>query len=689
MKKSLILLCALATMGLFASCQKESVSSGEVQPSEELNVISVDTWSDKADLEPLLVFAEEIVGINQGDDKKETALIIKVLREFFQSVGNIIGRHDETPTHTLEYFGNRRSFGLAIDQIRELSYNLGQTDVPYLRIQLGNANELKIGSLEVMPVSNFLLDIQGGDTRDVGRAELGKEFENGHARILVSDALFVKFSYNGSSYAFAIYAEESDARYTKTYVGDESAFGLVYGSYFNEYPTLMDWYNNSIHLGIDETIRPIQSRIFTFPVARTLATNYLKSGNKVNLFVKLRDMSFLATSGLGGVSVEIHVGNSDLLDSDWMEAYLYSSDESEVRDLVRDYLWASIFGCTQSECRALSAEFAQAFDETVPECNQARLNNWYEFDGQKRVFQAEAPLAIVPRAASGMVWKPSLGLKLTLADGSTRLISFAEFDALDGDGKQALWDALFEDPNALPGIFSVAGNKKVKFSRGNLVATIDADGAPTAWKFHEHQYGVIGASGANVTIGDTAGDVDLFCWSTDAANNNWGIHTQTDTSARIGGNFNDWGKNIGDGKTWRTLSAIEWDYLFNTSGRMVNSKPCYTNLTDGVTIDSNTFYGVFVYPDDYDGDVVSSSMSWDDINAAGIVFLPAAGRRFGSSVTHVLSIGACWSSSSNGGAIFAYFHSDGVNPDSLHTRNNGISVRLVQDVEQGGGQDEV
>ncbi|MCQ2174660.1 MAG: hypothetical protein MJY61_05950, partial [Bacteroidales bacterium] len=307
MKKSLILLCALATLGLFASCQKESVSSGEVQSSEELNVISVDTWSDKADLEPLLVFAEELVGINQGDDKKETALIIKVLREFFQTMGNLIGRYDETPTHTLEYFGNRRSFRLAIDQIRELSYNLGQTDVPYLRIQLGNANELKIGGLEVMPVSNFLLDIQGNDVRG-GKAELGKEYSDVYGRILVSDALFVKFSYKGSSYAFAIYAEDSDARYTKTYVGEGSAFGFVFGTYFNEYPTLMDWYNNCLPIG-DDAIVPIQHRIFNFPVARTLATNYLKSGNKVSWFVKLRDRAFLATSGLGGVSVEIHVGN--------------------------------------------------------------------------------------------------------------------------------------------------------------------------------------------------------------------------------------------------------------------------------------------------------------------------------------------------------------------------------------------
>ena len=55
--------------------------------------------------------------------------------------------------------------------------------------------------------------------------------------------------------------------------------------------------------------------------------------------------------------------------------------------------------------------------------------------------------------------------------------------------------------NALPGEFSVSGTKKVHFSQGNLVATIDATGAPTAWKLAANQYDYLGEGGANKTIG--------------------------------------------------------------------------------------------------------------------------------------------------------------------------------------------
>ena len=67
---------------------------------------------------------------------------------------------------------------------------------------------------------------------------------------------------------------------------------------------------------------------------------------------------------------------------------------------------------------------------------------------------------------------------------------------------------------ALPGEFSVSADKKVYFSQGNLVATIDATGAPTAWKFATNQYDCLGEGGANKTIGVAAGDIDFFGWST-------------------------------------------------------------------------------------------------------------------------------------------------------------------------------
>ncbi|MCQ2154176.1 MAG: hypothetical protein MJY44_06415 [Bacteroidales bacterium] len=233
---------------------------------------------------------------------------------------------------------------------------------------------------------------------------------------------------------------------------------------------------------------------------------------------------------------------------------------------------------------------------------------------------------------------------------------------------------------ALKGEFSVSATKKVHFSKGNLVATIDAPGAPTAWKFAANQYDTLGCNGANTTIGSVAGDVDLFGWST--ASTNYGISTSTD-NADYSGDFVDWGTAIDDKGTWRTLSKDEWTYLFNTPGRMVNSKPCYSNAVNGITIGGTTYKGVFIYPDNYNGDVVSSSMTWDQINAAGIVFLPAAGSRYGSDVDDVGGFGYYWSSAALGSniAYSVFFSSLEVTPDNNFNRYYGFSVRLITDVK--------
>ena len=238
----------------------------------------------------------------------------------------------------------------------------------------------------------------------------------------------------------------------------------------------------------------------------------------------------------------------------------------------------------------------------------------------------------------------------------------------------------FIPAGALPGEFSVSADKKVHFSQGNLVATINATGAPTAWKFATNQYDYLGEGGANKTIGKKAGDVDLFGWSTNATSNNWGIHTKTSsTTGFTTGSFNDWGATIGDKSTWCTLSSGEWKYLFDTSTRMVNGKACYSNAMSGVTIGGSTYKGVFLYPDNYNGEIVSSSMTWNDINAAGIVFLPAAGFRSGSTVTFVGINGGYWSSSgySDNKACRVSFSSADVTPDNRDNRYPGWSVRLI------------
>jgi uncharacterized protein (TIGR02145 family) len=72
---------------------------------------------------------------------------------------------------------------------------------------------------------------------------------------------------------------------------------------------------------------------------------------------------------------------------------------------------------------------------------------------------------------------------------------------------------------------------------------------------------------------------------------------------------------------------------------------------------------------------------WSKLEAAGAVFLPAAGIRYGSTVRSVQYGGYYWSST-EGGSHYAYylnFYSGDANM-SYNGRNYGSSVRLVKDL---------
>lgn len=225
---------------------------------------------------------------------------------------------------------------------------------------------------------------------------------------------------------------------------------------------------------------------------------------------------------------------------------------------------------------------------------------------------------------------------------------------------------------ALPGEFSVSATEKVHFSQGNLYY----DG--NAYRFETNQY--------DVQSSWTTSHVNLFFWSKTASVAYAKTYDESDTSASDVFFTNatettaktDFTVNGVTGK-YRTLSTIEWQYLFYTNSRMVNSKPCYSNAAGGVIIEGTIHKGIFLYPDNYNGDIVSSSMTWNQINEAGIVFLPATGCRDGADMYFVGTNGLYWSSSGRDGK-FAYivgFNSGGALPDSYDHRSNGYSVRLI------------
>ena len=251
------------------------------------------------------------------------------------------------------------------------------------------------------------------------------------------------------------------------------------------------------------------------------------------------------------------------------------------------------------------------------------------------------------------------------------------------------------------GVFSVSDSKTVTFSKGNLQYTQSTN----TWSFASAQYEVVGTD--NVTggsaesseygdykYGDALADkVDLFGWSTNKTN--FGVSASTDYYD-YSGSFVDWGTNkIGNDapNTWRTLTYEEWYYLRwerpNYSElcgvAQVNGVNGLIFLPDnwtcpvGVTFKSgfHSSYGV----DYYAAYQTFTAEHWSKMEAAGAIFLPAAGYRYGSDVSNVQYNSYYWSATEPNGieASYLYFFSDEAGMYG-NLRYYGHSVRLVKDL---------
>ena len=254
------------------------------------------------------------------------------------------------------------------------------------------------------------------------------------------------------------------------------------------------------------------------------------------------------------------------------------------------------------------------------------------------------------------------------------------------------------------GMFSVSADKQVTFSKGNLQYTQSTD----TWSFAENQWDMIGTdnvTGGSVSSDPTYGDsiggtaladkIDLFGWSTSA--NNFGVSTSTSNSD-YSSSFVDWGTNkIGNDapNTWRTLTKDEWEYLLNHRNNasslcgvaQVNGVNGLIFLPDnwvcpaGVTFQSGFHSNKGV--DYYAAYQTFTAAEWSKFEAAGAVFLPAAGYRYGSYVGYVQYRGDYWSApEGNSYARYLYFYSveAGMGGNPRLPRYYGYSVRLVKDL---------
>lgn len=287
--------------------------------------------------------------------------------------------------------------------------------------------------------------------------------------------------------------------------------------------------------------------------------------------------------------------------------------------------------------------------------------------------------------------------------------NYTEFAVADVDSVTFAALAPVVPEGALSGLFSVSSTKQVCFSMGNLQYTQSTQ----TWSFAAQQYEFIGTDnveGGNVTHDATYGDrksgdaladkIDLFGWSGSTGAAQWGVSTSTDYND-YSGDFADWGHNIGDGTTWRTLTYEEWNYLLNTRA---NASTLQGVARINLNADGSEYAnGLILLPDSWiapAGVTFKSGFAsgwgvqayaiyqtltldqWQTLEKSGAVFFPASGGRNGSVVSNVGDYGYYWSATPNieGDAWYLRFRSDGAYMRN-YNRNLGHAVRLVQDAK--------
>lgn len=256
---------------------------------------------------------------------------------------------------------------------------------------------------------------------------------------------------------------------------------------------------------------------------------------------------------------------------------------------------------------------------------------------------------------------------------------------------------------ALPGVFSISATTKVNFSQGNLQYRPRIN----TWRFAAHQYDVCGSDNNNLFMQAYCNTwVDLFGYGTSGwdggASRFKPVETTTNDSEyteAVDGNdlteyyaYADWGVFNpiinGGGRTamWRTMTYTEWTYLLTQRPNAaqlrgmatVEGTPGYVILPDTWTCPAGyTFaneessFNVNVY----------SSESWAAMEAAGAVFLPAAGRRVGSTTLSIGTLGNYWTSTHVNGTSGCSFHIEADATAMQNTMNysSGCSVRLVRE----------
>ena len=275
---------------------------------------------------------------------------------------------------------------------------------------------------------------------------------------------------------------------------------------------------------------------------------------------------------------------------------------------------------------------------------------------------------------------------------------------------------------------SVSAVNSVVFSPGNL----QYNPSEGTWQFAAEQFDFIGADNANIS--SSYNDwVDLFGWGTsgydntnndpyainfqpyatgnsevDATNNFYGYGpsiNMTDPSLVGTSSPYDWGifniiynpktETNDPAGTWRTPSAAEWLYMFNTRSAATVNGTSNARFAKGKV---SGVPGVIIFPDDfinvgrpihhineaastaYQSNEYTSD-DWPVMEAQGCIFLPNAGYRTPSGVSTAAGSGNYWSSTYDSSKKAKCIQVADLSSSVAGFRYYGRSVRLVKNAQ--------
>jgi len=207
-----------------------------------------------------------------------------------------------------------------------------------------------------------------------------------------------------------------------------------------------------------------------------------------------------------------------------------------------------------------------------------------------------------------------------------------------------------------PGVFSVGTSKTISFAKGNLYWN------GLSYAIEETQYATAQYATNHVS--------NLYHYKTDAADkpyseNAWKSGYRAELN-ETEGNVTALDNAI---TGYRLIKKSEFEYLLGNSPKRLNR-----NALKTATIDGQQYSGLFLYPDDYNGN--KSESTWAQIEARGIVFIPDnLGGRNGNSISHS---GSYTYFTIKGNSMFYYFRSSSTITGYSSNDHAGI-VRLVKD----------